>query len=177
MRKYLLLISIITTAILFSVRLIYLQVIAFDQTSKIDADVAIEVVYDYPERGYIYDRNGELLVSNQPAYDVMVIPNEIKQLDTLEICNLLSINKNVFEERLEKAKKYSYRKPSVLVNQLSKSDYAVLQEKLRKFNGFYIQRRSLRHYLTHHAGNILGYISEVNEWELKENSLIIFQEN
>ncbi|WP_172918996.1 penicillin-binding protein 2 [Capnocytophaga canis] len=170
MRKYLLFFAIILTGIIFSLRLIYLQVIAFNEDARPDADVAIEVVYDYPERGYIYDRNGVLLVSNQPAYDVMVIPNEVRRIDTLELCNLLSINKEVFEERLKKAKKYSYRKPSVLVNQLSKADYAVLQEKLRKFDGFYIQKRALRHYLTHNAGNVLGYISEVNEWELKENS-------
>lgn len=170
MRKYLLFIAIVVTSLIFVSRLIYLQVIAFNETSRPNDDVAIEVVYDYPERGYIYDRNGELLVSNQPAYDVMVIPNEIKNLDTLELCTLLSIKKEDFDLRLEKAKKYSYRKPSVIVNQLSKSEYAVLQEKLRKFTGFYIQKRSLRHYLTHNGGNVLGYISEVNEWELKENS-------
>ena len=170
MRKYFLFIVIIITSIVFIARLVYLQVIAFEENSRPDEDVAIEVVYDYPERGYIYDRNGQLLVSNQPAYDVMVIPNKVKKLDTLELCNLLAISKKDFEENLEKAKKYSYRKPSVLVSQLSKADYAVLQEKLRKFTGFYIQRRSLRHYLTHNAGNVLGYISEVNEWELKGNS-------
>ncbi|GIM50300.1 penicillin-binding protein 2 [Capnocytophaga stomatis] len=173
MRKYLLFIIIILTSIVFVIRLVYLQVVEFDENSRPDEDVAVEVVYDYPERGYIYDRNGQLLVSNQPAYDVMVIPNDVKQLDTLELCGLLAITKEDFKERLQKAKKYSYRKPSVLVNQLSKVDYAVLQEKLRKFDGFYIQRRSLRHYLTRNAGNVLGYISEVNEWELKENSYYI----
>ncbi|ATA88551.1 penicillin-binding protein 2 [Capnocytophaga stomatis] len=173
MRKYLLFIIIILTSIVFVIRLVYLQVVEFDENSRPDEDVAVEVVYDYPERGYIYDRNGQLLVSNQPAYDVMVIPNDVKQLDTLELCGLLAISKEDFKERLQKAKKYSYRKPSVLVNQLSKVDYAVLQEKLRKFDGFYIQRRSLRHYLTRNAGNVLGYISEVNEWELKENSYYI----
>lgn len=173
MRKYLLFIIIILTSIVFVIRLVYLQVVEFNENSRPDEDVAVEIVYDYPERGYIYDRNGQLLVSNQPAYDVMVIPNEVKLLDTLELCGLLAISKDDFKERLQKAKKYSYRKPSVLVNQLSKTDYAVLQEKLRKFSGFYIQRRSLRHYLTNNAGNVLGYISEVNEWELKENSYYI----
>ncbi|MFK8298348.1 penicillin-binding protein 2 [Capnocytophaga cynodegmi] len=173
MRKYLLFIIIILTSIIFVIRLVYLQVVEFNENSRPDEDVAVEVVYDYPERGYIYDRNGQLLVSNQPAYDVMVVPNDVKQLDTLELCGLLAISKEDFKERLQKAKKYSYRKPSVLVNQLSKDDYAVLQEKLRKFDGFYIQRRSLRHYLTRNAGNVLGYISEVNEWELKENSYYI----
>jgi len=149
-------------------RLFFLQIVFHDDSNNID-NIAIETVYDYPERGYIYDRNGELLVSNQPAYDVMVIPSEVKNLDTLELCSLLELEKNDFRERLQKARDYSRKKPSVIVHQLSKDDYAVLQEKLRKFQGFYIQKRMLRSYLTHNAGNVLGYISEVNEWELKKN--------
>lgn len=169
MRKYLLPSVIIITAVVMLLRLFFLQIVFHDEnTSGID-NIAIETVYDYPERGYIYDRNGELLVSNQPAYDVMVIPAEVKQLDTLELCSLLELTKEDFKERLGKAREYSRKKPSVIVHQLPKDDYAVLQEKLRKFEGFYIQKRMLRSYLTHNAGNVLGYISEVNEWELKKN--------
>jgi len=169
MRKYLLPSVIIITAIVMLLRLFFLQIVFHDEnTSGID-NIAIETVYDYPERGYIYDRNGELLVSNQPAYDVMVIPAEVKQLDTLELCSLLELTKEDFKERLQKAREYSRKKPSVIVHQLPKDDYAVLQEKLRKCGGFYIQKRMLRSYLTHNAGNVLGYISEVNEWELKKN--------
>ena len=168
MRKYLLPIIILFVAVVFLVRLFFLQVIFHEENTGID-NIAIETVYDYPERGYIYDRNGELLVSNQPAYDVMVVPSEVKTLDTLELCGLLEISKEEFRERLIKARDYSRKKPSVIVHQLSKDDYAVLQEKLRKFQGFYIQKRMLRSYLTHNAGNVLGYISEVNEWELKKN--------
>ena len=168
MRKLLLPIIIIFTAVVILLRLFFLRIVFHDDSNNID-NIAIETVYDYPERGYIYDRNGELLVSNQPAYDVMVIPSEVKNLDTLELCSLLELEKNDFRERLQKARDYSRKKPSVIVHQLSKDDYAVLQEKLRKFQGFYIQKRMLRSYLTHNAGNVLGYISEVNEWELKKN--------
>ena len=169
MRKYLLPSIIIITAVVILLRLFFLQIVFHDEnTSGID-NIAIETVYDYPERGYIYDRNGELLVSNQPAYDVMVIPAEVKHLDTLELSSLLELSKEDFKQRLQKARDYSRKKPSVIVHQLSKDDYAVLQEKLRKFEGFYIQKRMLRSYLTHNAGNVLGYISEVNEWELKKN--------
>lgn len=70
-------------------------------------DPAIKAVYDYPERGYIYDRNGKLLVANQPAYDVMVIPREVKPLDTLEFCKLLGIDKDRFVSQLRKARVYS----------------------------------------------------------------------
>lgn len=169
MRKFLLPFIILFTTIVIILRLFFLQVFYHDEnTSGID-NIAIETVYDYPERGYIYDRNGELLVSNQPAYDVMVIPSEVKNLDTLELCSLLELSKADFTEKLQKAKDYSRKKPSVIVHQLSNTDYAVLQEKMRKFEGFYIQKRMLRSYLTHNAGNVLGYISEVNEWELKKN--------
>ena len=169
MRKFLLPFIILFTTIVIILRLFFLQVIYHDEnTSGID-NIAIETVYDYPERGYIYDRNGELLVSNQPAYDVMVIPSEVKNLDTLELCSLLELSKADFTDKLQKAKDYSRKKPSVIVHQLSNTDYAVLQEKMRKFEGFYIQKRMLRSYLTHNAGNVLGYISEVNEWELKKN--------
>jgi len=168
MRKLLLPIIIIFTAVVILLRLFFLQIVFHDDSNNID-NIAIETVYDYPERGYIYDRNGELLVSNQPAYDVMIIPSEVKNLDTLELCSLLELEKNDFRERLQKARDYSRKKPSVIVHQLSKDDYAILQEKMRKFQGFYIQKRMLRSYLTHNAGNVLGYISEVNEWELKKN--------
>ena len=132
MRKFLLPIIILFVAVVFLVRLFFLQVIFHEENTGID-NIAIETVYDYPERGYIYDRNGELLVSNQPAYDVMVVPSEVKTLDTLELCGLLEISKEEFRERLIKARDYSRKKPSVIVHQLSKDDYAVLQEKLRKF--------------------------------------------
>ena len=97
-------------------RLFYLQVLEKEsRKDSIASDVAIEVSYDYPERGYIYDRNGKLLVTNQSAYDIMVIPREVKPLDTLEFCNLVGIDIVRFREELDKAKKYSYRKPSVFV--------------------------------------------------------------
>src|SRR5690606_22283640 len=118
---------------------------------------------------YIYDRKGKLLVGNQPAYDVMVIPREVEPLDTLEFCGLLGIDRTTFLARMEKARNYSPRLPSVLVPQLSKEDYAKLQEKMRHYVGFYIQKRSLRYYNTKSAANVLGYISEVNEWDLRGN--------
>ncbi len=126
-------------------------------------------MYDYPERGYIYDRNGVLLVANQLSYDIMVIPREVKPLDTLEFCSLLNINKQGFIKSLNKAKRYSTRIPSTFLAQLSKNDYAYLQEKMYKFKGFYIQKRLLRKYPLNSAPNVLGYISEVNEDLIKKN--------
>tara|TARA_R110002074_G_scaffold393471_3_gene579964 strand:+ start:21393 stop:23267 length:1875 start_codon:yes stop_codon:yes gene_type:complete len=168
MRKILLSSIIIVIAITFLGRLSYLQIFSFS-TDHVLEDPAIKAIYDYPERGYIYDRNGKLLVGNDPAYDVMVIPREVKPLDTLEFCDLLGINKEKFIEKLRRARVYSPRLPSVLVPQLSKQDYAKLQEKMRKYKGFYIQKRSLRYYDTPSAANVLGYISEVNEGDLAVN--------
>ena len=168
MKKILLSSIIIIIGLTFIGRLSYLQVFSFSPNQVIE-DSAVKAIYDYPERGYIYDRNGKLLVANQPAYDVMVIPREVKPLDTLEFCSLLKISKDQFVEKLRKARIYSPRLPSVLVPQLSKEDYARLQEKMRKYEGFYIQKRSLRYYSTQSGANVLGYISEVNETDLKKN--------
>ena len=168
MKKIVLSSIIVLIGITFLGRLSYLQLFRSSQSQVLD-DPAIQAIYDYPERGYIYDRNGELLVANQPAYDVMVIPREVKPLDTLEFCSLLGITRDHFLKRMEKARIYSPRLPSVLVPQLSKEDYARLQEKMRKYRGFYIEKRSLRDYKTTAAANVLGYISEVNEWDLRSN--------
>ncbi|GAA4936490.1 penicillin-binding protein 2 [Algibacter agarivorans] len=161
MRQFLLFISIILVGVLFISRLFYLQVYNSD-TQTLYEDNAIRKVYDYPKRGFVYDRNGELLVANQPSYDVMVIPREVEPLDTLEFCSLLKIDKEKFIKTYQKAKRYSPRLPSVFVSHLSKEDYAVLQEKMRKFEGFYIQKRSLRNYETSIGANVLGDIGEVN---------------
>ena len=168
MKKILLSSIIIIIGFTFLGRLSYLQIFS-SSTNQVLEDPAIKAVYDYPERGYIYDRNGKLLVANDPAYDVMVIPREVRELDTLEFCALLGIDKEKFLKELKKARTYSPRLPSVLVPQLSKEDYAKLQEKMRHYQGFYIQKRSLRYYDTNSGANILGYISEVNERDLERN--------
>ncbi|NER14798.1 penicillin-binding protein 2 [Leptobacterium flavescens] len=169
MRKLLLSSIVVIIAIVYIGRLSYLQVWNPPTGNLLD-DTAIKAIYDYPERGYIYDRNGQLLVANQPAYDVMVIPKDVKALDTLEFCKLLNISKEDFIEKYRKARVYSPRLPSVFVPQLSKGEYALLQEKMRKYEGFYIQKRSLRYYAESTAANVLGYISEVNERDLKKHT-------
>ncbi|MDG1728488.1 MAG: penicillin-binding protein 2 [Algibacter sp.] len=168
MRQFLLFITIIAVGVLFISRLFYLQVYNSSGNDLFE-DNAIRKVYDYPKRGFVYDRNGQLLVANQPSYDVMVIPREVDPLDTLEFCNLLKIDKVRFIKKYEKAKHYSPRLPSVFVSHLSKEDYAVLQEKMRKFHGFYIQKRSLRNYETTIGANVLGDIGEVNNANIRKD--------
>jgi penicillin-binding protein 2 len=164
MKKNGLLVGIILlVGLIFIGRLFYLQILDNPYKTPPLNNASIKRVYDYPARGYIYDRNGELIVANEQSYDVMVIPREIKPMDTLEFCSLLKIDKEYFKGRYKKAKIYSPRLPSVFLGQLSKEDYAPLQEKLFKFKGFYIQKRSIRKYPLKTAANVVGYLNEVDE--------------
>ena len=149
-------------------RLFSLQILS-DEYSDLSLRNSVLKKYDYPERGYIFDRKGKLLVSNQPMYDLMVIPKNVLPFDTLNLCKMLHINKIELNERLTKAKQYSWRAPSIVMGQISKKDYATLQEKMWKFPGFYIERKSVRAYQTQVASNILGYISEVNYFDMETN--------
>lgn len=168
MRKVLLPSLIIVAALLLVIRIFYLQFV--DDSFKLKSDNnAIKIKYDYPERGYIYDRNGKLLVANQASYDIMVIPRDVENMDTLEFCQLLDITKEDFLKRMAKAKIYSPRLPSVFLPQLNKSEFAAFQEKIRKFEGFYFQKRSLRDYEVDFGANVFGFITQVNEKLVAKN--------
>ncbi len=171
MKKYLLLFIVIIFGIVIISRLFYLQV--YDTSAQISSENnAVKKKFDFPQRGFIFDRNGKLLVSNQPSYDVMVIPKNAKPLkskEKLEFCKLLKISEEEFDKKLEKAKKYSPRLPSVVVPQFTKEEYAYLSEKIWKYKGFYIQKRALREYHVDHSANVFGYIAEVNNSIIKKN--------
>lgn len=168
-RSFLLIFLIFLIGFIFIGRLFQLQVLQEKNNDPTKSD-AVKTEYDYPERGYIYDRNGKLLVANQLSYDVMVVPKDVEPLDTIQFCNLLKIKKEDFKKRFNKAEKFARWLPSVFLKQLAKEDYAFLQEKLQKFKGFYIQKRIIRKYPLKTAANILGYISEVNELKAKNSS-------
>jgi len=168
-RKSLLYFLIIIVGIIFLIRLFYIQVFSDKYRQSPLNNSAVTEKYVYPNRGYIYDRNGILIVSNQASYDVMVIPRDVEQLDTLEFCELLKISKQDFLKEYYRAKNYSLRIPSVFLAQVSKEDYAYLQEKMYKYKGFYIQKRNIRKYPLNTSSNVLGYLSEVNERILNEN--------
>ncbi|MEK6451533.1 MULTISPECIES: penicillin-binding protein 2 [Myroides] len=168
MRKLLLPIIIVVVTVVILLRLFYLQVVD-DTYIKKSENNALKIVYEYPERGYVFDRNGKLLIANQPSYDIMVIPREVKDIDTLALCNLLDVSIETFNTKLEKAKKYSPRLPSIFLPQLNKREYAAFQEKIRNFKGFYIQKRNLRDYQVSSGANIFGYIRQVNEQNIKAN--------
>ena len=150
---------------IFVFGLFRLQVL--DPTYKVFAtnNVLREIV-QYPARGLIYDRNGKLLVHNKPAYDLLVTPREVQKFDTLYLCNLLEITKEDLEIRLQTAREYSRFRPSIIVKQISPETYAVLQERLYRFQGFHTQSRTLREYNYPAAAHVLGYVGEVNQADL-----------
>jgi penicillin-binding protein 2 len=158
------------SGVFFIGRLFYLQIIDDTYRDNPLHNATITAKYDYPKRGYIYDRNNKLLVANQISYNVMVVPNEVKDLDTLAFCKILSIDKEFLIKKLEKAKNYSPLLASTVLEQLSKSDYAILQERMFRFKGFYIQKTLLREYPYNTAANVLGYISKVSEEMARTNA-------
>lgn len=155
--------------LIFLLRLFNLQII--NDKYKLSAESNSQRrVTQYAARGLIYDRNGELLVYNQAAYDLMIIPRQVKTFDTLDFCYLLGINKTDLTRRIHKAKKHSRYRPSIFIKQLSSERYAVLQEKLYKYPGFFVQTRTLRKYPHHNAAHTLGYLGEVNERNIKRDN-------
>lgn len=171
-RKYVVIAIFFIIGIIFIFRLFFLQII--DNEYKLSADNnVLRYITDYPARGLIYDRNEKLLVYNEASYDLNVIPRQIKNLDTLLLCKLLTLTTEEFKERLIKAKKYSYYKQSVLLEQISKEDYGYLEEQLYKFPGFFVQARTLRKYPYTNAAHVLGYVGEVNPSEVKDDEYYI----
>lgn len=166
MRKLLLAGLTLIIGILFISRLFQLQVLNTTYQRLSDNNAILEIS-DYPERGFIYDRNGKLLVANQAAYDIMIIPENVIPFDTLSFCELTGVSKERLIKSLKKARRYSKRLPSVIVNQISKETYATLQEQMWKYEGFFIQKKSLRDYRIGFGANVLGYVSEVNNNDLK----------
>ncbi|TVQ11702.1 MAG: penicillin-binding protein 2 [Bacteroidetes bacterium] len=158
-RKNFIIFFIVLVGLIFLARLFYIQIV--DHRYKIFASSNIQrIITDYAARGLIYDRNGDLLVFNEPYYDLMVVPGQVRQMDTLEFITLLGITHEQFVNRLQSARVYSRFRASVFERQISKNTYAVLQEKLFKYPGFYVQPRTLRKYPHPVAAHTFGYVGE-----------------
>ena len=163
-RRFVIIGIVIFLGIIYTLRLFYLQVI--DDSLKLDArNQAFRNVTQFPPRGYIFDRKGKILVFNDIAYDLMVTPKQVVELDTFAFCKILGIDKNSFLKRMRKAseKPNSPRKASVFEKQISPQTYAAFQELMFKFKGFYVQSRSLRKYPFQTAAHLLGYVGEVDK--------------
>ena len=167
-RKYIIIAFVVLAALLLIIRLFVIQVVK--DTYRLSADNnVLRYVTQYPARGLIYDRNNKLMVFNQAAYDLMVVPAQVTSIDTAEFCELLEITKSSFNDRMNSAISYSRRAPSVFLKQISAESYARFQEKLFLYPGFYVQPRTLRKYSKPIAGHILGYVSEVDESVVKND--------
>ena len=165
---------VVTIVLLYLIRLFTLQIMSDDYKKNADSNAFLNKVL-FPARGAIYDRNGDLLVYNQPAYDVMVVMKEIENLDTLDFCQTLNISKDYFIKRMADIKNrnlnpgYSRYTEQMFMNQLSAEDFAVFQEKLFKFKGFYIQRRTIRQYTYNVGAHVLGDVAEVSKRDIEND--------
>lgn len=170
-RKYVIGGFIILIAIIYIVRLFNLQVCDSKYKEFADSNAFLRKT-QYPSRGLMYDRNGKLVVYNQPAYDVMMIPRDVQDFDTLDLCHTLNITKDQFDKRISDMKRtagYSSYTPQKFITHLSAQDYGRLQEKLYRYPGFFIQKRILRQYNHLAAANVLGNIREVSEKDIEDD--------
>lgn len=174
-RKYVIGGIAVFIVIVYTVRLFVLQIMSDDYRKSADSNAFLKKI-EYPSRGVISDRNGELLVYNQPAYDIMVVMNEAKdRLDTLEFCQALGISKAYFIKRMNDIKDrsknpgYSRFTQQLFMAQLSNQDFSVFREKLFRFPGFYIQQRSIRQYQYPYAAHVLGDVAEVSESDIEND--------
>ena len=174
-RKYVIGGIAVVIVIVYTIRLFVLQIMSDDYRKSADSNAFLKKI-EYPSRGVISDRNGELLVYNQPAYDIMVVTNEAKdRLDTLEFCQALGISKAYFIKRMNDIKDrsknpgYSRFTQQLFMAQLSNQDFSVFREKLFRFPGFYIQQRSIRQYQYPYAAHVLGDVAEVSESDIEND--------
>lgn len=173
-RKYVIGGFIVIIVIIYLFRLLSLQVIDSKYKDEADSNAFLKKAI-YPSRGIIYDRTGKVVVFNRPAYDVMMIPRDVKEFDTLDFCRTLGMTREEFDKRLVNMKdrkinpSYSSYSPQTFITQLSSEDYGKLQEKMYRYPGFFIQKRILREYNYHCGANFLGNIREVSQKDIEKD--------
>ena len=174
-RRYVIAGIALTIVVVYIVRLFALQIMSDDYRKSADSNAFLKKV-EFPSRGVITDRNGKLMVYNQPSYDIMVVMNEAKDnLDTLEFCDALNITKEEFDHRMNTIKDrnknpgYSRFTQQLFMSQLSDKDFSIFQEKIFRFPGFYIQRRSVRQYKYPYAAHVLGDVAEVSRSDIEDD--------
>lgn len=174
-RKYVIGGGAVVIVVIYILRLFMLQVTSDDYKKSADSNAFLKKV-EYPSRGIITDRNGKLMVYNQPAYDIMVIMNETKgRLDTLEFCEALGITRDEFDKRMETIKDrsrnpgYSRFTQQLFMSQVPDRDFSVFQERMFRFSGFYVQKRSIRQYQYPYAAHILGDVAEVSPSDIEND--------
>ena len=174
-RRYVIGAIAVGIVIVYIIRLFTLQLLSDDYKKNANSNAFLKKT-EYPSRGLIYDRNGELLVYNQPSYDVMVIMNEEKgRIDTLEFCKTLGITKEYFIKRMDEIKDrtknpgYSRYTQQIFMTQLTEREFSIFREKMFRFPGFYVQKRSLRQYQFPYAAHVLGDVAEVSQSDIEDD--------
>ncbi|MCX6246042.1 MAG: penicillin-binding protein 2 [Bacteroidetes bacterium] len=167
-RKFIVIGVFVIVGLIFILRLFLIQIVADKYVLSANNNV-LRYITQYPARGLIFDRNGKLLVYNEAAYDLMVIPSQVKKMDTAELCRLIGIGIADFIQRVQKARSYSPFRPSVFESQISRENYGYLEEKMFRFPGFFVQSRTLRKYTYPVAAHTFGYIGEVSPEIIDQN--------
>jgi penicillin-binding protein 2 len=168
-RRYIIAGIMLGIAAIFIIRLFSIQITNKTYKQFATRNVLRKVIV-FPARGFIYDRKNELMVYNKAAYDLWVVPREVKPFDTTSLCNIIQMERQDLRDALKKAKQYSRYKPSIVVGQISPEINAPLQEKLYKYPGFFTQSRTLREYPSKSAAQVLGYVGEVNQTMIEKDS-------
>ncbi|GHT76583.1 penicillin-binding protein 2 [Bacteroidia bacterium] len=170
-RKKIIIAIVCVVVLIYLIQLFRLQILNPDYKSWADSNAFLNRTR-YPARGVMYDRNDNLLVYNQPAYDVMVVVREMQGFDTLSFCKAVNISVERFRARLAEIKDrrknpgYSSYVPQVFLTQLGNKEYGILQESIYKFPGFYIQNRTVREYSSPYAAHVLGYLAEADRQDI-----------
>ncbi|MGV6860885.1 MAG: peptidoglycan D,D-transpeptidase FtsI family protein [Putridiphycobacter sp.] len=167
-RKYIISLAFVLIGVIFIFRLAHMQLID-DQWKNRAAEISENKITTYPARGIVFDRNKEKLIANVVFYDLMVIPKEVKEIDSFAFADLIGISIEEYTKRMAKAKSYSYRKASEFEKQISPQDFDIIGPELYKYPGFYEQERTLRTYPKHVAAHLLGYMNEVNANDIEKN--------
>lgn len=160
---------------IYIIRLFTLQIASDDYRKSADSNAFLKKV-EYPSRGVIRDRNGSLLVYNQPSYDIMVVVNEARdRLDTMDFCQTLGISKEYFIQRMSEIKDrrrnpgYSRFTQQLFMTQVDDKEFSVFQEKMYRFPGFYAQKRAIRNYTYPHGAHVLGEVAEVSQADIDDD--------
>lgn len=153
----------------YIVRLFSIQVM--DESYKLSAESNVfRKVVDYPARGLVFDRNEKLLVYNESSYDLLATPNLVPEFDTADLCEILGTSVESFKAEFQKAINHARYKESVIFKQIPKHRYSLLQEKMYKFPGFDVQKRTARRYEYPAAAQVLGYVREADPSLISRNS-------
>lgn len=164
----------ILIGVIFLIKLFALQVLDENYATKAERNI-VQRIIEYPFRGLIYDRDKELLVYNEPIYDLMVIPKDVRIPDTTVFCDLLGIDKATFITNMKASRKYSAVKPSAFLKKISQEEYARIQDMLYNYQGFFVNPRTVRGYTAPILANEVGYTGEISQRQLDRDTTGYYQ--